>query len=141
MVAENIWVLFGNGDSASLVGTSVSAPLWAGFTALANQLAEANGQPPVGFINPAIYALGKAASYNSGFHDITTGNNTNAASPTRFPAVPGYDLCTGWGTPNGTNLLYALALPQLLQIAPEIDFTASGGVGGPFYGGRVWLLG
>ena len=42
-----------------------------------------------------------APNYTSAFHDITTGNNTSPASPTKFYAVTGYDLCTGWGTPNG----------------------------------------
>jgi len=132
MVAENIWSLFNNGDAAASWGTSASAPLWAGFTALANELAASRGQPPVGFINPAIYALGKGAAYSSAFHDIMTGNNTTTASPANFFAVPGFDLCTGWGTPSGSNLLYALALPQLLQISPATTVTASGPQGGPF---------
>ena len=135
MVADNIWVLFDNGNSTEGSGTSASAPLWAGFTALANELAQAHGRPPVGFINPAIYALGKGqggATYSSAFHDITTGNNTLTASQTGFSAVPGYDLCTGWGTPNGSNLLSALALPQLLLVRPVTSFTASGPAGGPF---------
>ena len=132
MVADNIWLLCNNGDSFSVWGTSASAPLWAGFTALANQLAEAHGQPPVGFINPAIYALGKSATYNSLFHDITIGDNNSSSSRTGFPAVAGYDLCTGWGTPNGSNLLYALALPQTLQIVSATNFVASGPPGGPF---------
>jgi len=132
MVADNIWVRWNNGDSAKGDGTSFAAPLWAAFTALANQLAKAKGQPPVGFINPAIYALGKGASYNSFFHDIATGSNTNGVSPTEFFAVPGYDLCTGWGTPNGSNLLYALALPERLQITPGTNLTAGGQTGGPF---------
>jgi uncharacterized repeat protein (TIGR03803 family) len=133
MVADNIWVLSNNGDSDAEWGTSAAAPLWAGFTALANELAGAHGQPPVGFVNPAIYALGKGASYESAFHDITVGNNNNSSSSqTGFPAVPGYDLCAGWGTPNGSNLLYALALPQLLHVTPATNFVASGAVGGPF---------
>src|SRR6266567_452607 len=132
MVADNIWVLSDNGYSAEGSGTSASAPLWAGLTALANQLAQAHGQPPVGFINPAIYALGKGPSYTSAFHDITIGNNTTTANPTGFFAVSGYDLCTGWGTPTGSNLLSALALPQLLQVSPVTSFTASGPAGGPF---------
>ena len=132
MVADNILVLAENGNSQAGWGTSASSPLWAGFTALANELAQAHSQPPVGFINPAIYALGKGASYNSVLHDITTGNNTTIASSKNFFVVSGYDLCTGWGTPNGSNLLYALALPQLLQIAPGTEFTASGPAGGPF---------
>ena len=39
------------------------------------------GQPPVGFINPAIYAIGKGPNYASDFHDITTGNNTSGQQP------------------------------------------------------------
>src|SRR5207247_379465 len=45
---------------------------------------------------------------------------------------PGYDLCTGWGTPRGTNMINALAPADDLQITPGAGFTASGGVGGPF---------
>ena len=71
---------------------------------------QANGQPPVGFLNPAIYALGRSAAYPGLFHDITSGNNENSASPTLFQAVPGYDLCTGWGSPKGSNLIYALGI-------------------------------
>ena len=92
-------------------GTSFAAPLWAAFTALVNQEAAANGQPPVGFLNPALYALGQSADYTNCFHDITVGNNATPSSGGLFPAVPGYDLCTGWGSPKGSNLIYALALP------------------------------
>src|SRR5579872_4715698 len=63
----------------------------------------------VGFLNPTIYGIGKGSSYSSTFHDITTGNNFSASSPSRFSAVVGYDLCTGWGTPYGTNMINALA--------------------------------
>ena len=55
---------------------------------------------------------------NSLFHDITTGNNFWRGSPNRFPAVPGYDLCTGWGTPNGTNLITALAGAPVIPVSP-----------------------
>jgi len=48
-----------------------------GFTALVNQQAVTSGKATVGFINPAIYAIGKSPFYLSDFHDITTGNNTN----------------------------------------------------------------
>jgi uncharacterized repeat protein (TIGR03803 family) len=132
MVADNLWAVADNGHGKVVWGTSASAPLWAGFTALANELAELHGQPPVGFINPAIYALGKGPDYNSVFHDITTGNNNSSQSSVGYSAVPGYDLCTGWGTPNGSNLLYALALPQSLQILPGTNLIASGPAGGPF---------
>ena len=46
--------------------------------------------------------------------------------------MPGYDLCTGWGTPNGQKLINALANPEALQITPTTGFTSMGGVGGPF---------
>src|SRR5262249_26030040 len=45
------------------------------------------------------------------FHDIVTGNNFRSGSLNQFPAAPGYDLCTGWGTPNGTNMMNALVPP------------------------------
>lgn len=122
-----------NGAASSGQGTSFSTPLWAGFTALVNEQAALNGQAPVGFINPAIYDIGRGANYTNCFHDITTGANTNGNSPTKYFAVPGYDLCTGWGTPNGSNLIAALLAPQdALVIAPELGFTAVGPIGGPF---------
>ena len=110
MVADNIWVIYNNGSSGIFGGTSAATPLWAAFTALVNQQALANGNATVGFLNPAIYAIGKGSSYASAFHDITTGNNTNTSSPTKFHAVAGYDLCTGWGTPNAASLI-RFALP------------------------------
>jgi len=139
MVANNINIVWGNdfiGESSDFpeAGTSLAAPLWAGLMALANEQAAANGQPPVGFANPALYAIGKSASYQSCFHDITTGSNTNSSSPTKYQAVAGYDLCTGWGTPNGDNLIPALLSPPLdnLRIAPPLGFTSQGRSGGPF---------
>jgi hypothetical protein len=139
MVANNINIVWGNdfiGESSDFpeAGTSLAAPLWAGLMALANEQAAANGQPPVGFANPALYAIGKSASYPSCFHDITTGSNTNSSSPTKYQAVAGYDLCTGWGTPNGDNLIPALLSPPLdnLRITPPLGFTSQGRSGGPF---------
>ena len=111
MAGDNVYVIYNNGSSGTVGGTSCAAPLWAGFMALINQLAAASGQAPPGFINPAIYAIGKNSSYNSCFKDTASGNNYDSTSPTNFPAITGYDLCTGWGTPNGTNLINALILP------------------------------
>ena len=127
-----IWILAFNGEQGATGGTSASAPLWAGFTALANQQAAAAGKPPLGFLNPALYALGRSAGYAVAFHDIATGNNTNSSSPTDFFAVPGYDLCTGWGTPAGSNLINALlSPPDSLQVFPAAGWTAGGPSGGP----------
>ncbi|HEU6448240.1 MAG TPA: S53 family peptidase [Verrucomicrobiae bacterium] len=133
MVGDNIFVKYGNGLNATNVGgTSVAAPLWAGFTALINQKAAQAGRPPVGFINPAIYAIGKGPNYTSDFNDVTSGNNYWSSSPTNYPAVAGYDLCTGWGTPKGNSLITALAIPDALFITPGSGFTAVGAAGGPF---------
>jgi uncharacterized repeat protein (TIGR01451 family) len=110
LTADDVYVVYGNGSTGVFGGTSCAAPLWAGFMALVNQQAAMGGRSPLGFINPAIYAIGKSnPNYTTLFHDVTTGNNFNSTSPNKFPAVAGYDLCTGWGTPNGTNLINALA--------------------------------
>jgi hypothetical protein len=133
LTADNIYVRYGNGSSGTFGGTSCAAPLWAGFTALVNQQAVASGRATVGFVNPAIYTIGKGANYAVDFHDITAGNNTWPGSPANFYAVPGYDLCTGWGTPAGQSLINALAGPaDTLAITPASGFAASGPVGGPF---------
>jgi autotransporter-associated beta strand protein len=134
MVAENVWVLYNNGGSGAFGGTSCAAPLWAGFMALVNQQAVANGLTPVGFINPAIYALGRGTNYAAAFHDITSGNNTSSSSPNNFYAVPGYDLCTGWGTPNGSNLINALVFSRsdTLVVTPANNFVSAGPAGGAF---------
>jgi subtilase family serine protease len=102
------------GQFFSWVGTSAAAPLWAGLMALVNQQAAAQGKPPVGFLNPALYDIAGGPLYAVCFHDITTGNNTwtNTSAGTTsgnvYYAVPGYDLCTGWGTPASTALISAL---------------------------------
>jgi subtilase family serine protease len=106
MLADNVFINADNGKTVTVSGTSIAAPLWAGFTALINEQAAAQGKPPVGFVNPALYRLGGSAGSSTYFHDITTGNNTTSHSPNLFYAVPGFDLCTGWGTPDGTNLAY-----------------------------------
>jgi len=84
-------------------GTSFAAPMWAGYVALANQQLAENGQPTIGFINPTIYAQNVTSSYATDFHDITSGTSGS------FSAVTGYDLVTGWGSPNGVGLINALA--------------------------------
>jgi kumamolisin len=92
-----------SGCTANLVGgTSFAAPLWAGYMALVNQQSKTNGHALLGFLNPLIYPLGLGANYNTYFHDITSGNNG-------YAAVTGYDLVTGWGSPNGVGLLNVLS--------------------------------
>jgi len=143
LTADNVYVTHGTGTNGSFGGTSCAAPLWAGFMALVNQQAAGMDSPPAGFINPAIYALGNSSNYAACFNDITTGSNTWSGSPNLYYAVPGYDLCTGWGTPAGTNLMNALAdgPPDPLVIAPLAGFVANGAAGGPFNGtGQIFTL-
>ena len=83
-------------------GTSFAAPMWAGYIALVNQQLAANGQSTIGFINPTIYAQNVTSSYAANFHDITSGTSGS------YSAVTGFDLVTGWGSPN-TGLINALA--------------------------------
>ncbi len=128
-----VWVVVFNGEQGEVGGTSVATPLWAGFAALANQQAAASGGPRLGFLNPALYAIGQGPGYASALHDITTGNNTNSSSQNKFFAAAGYDLCTGWGTPAGSNLIAALlALPDALQVLPGTALAFDGPLGGPF---------
>jgi hypothetical protein len=132
MVADNVWVQV-TGESGSYQGTSCATPLWAAFTALVNEQAALNGQPQLGFASPALYDIGRSSNFAACFHDITNGNNYDSNSPALFQAVAGYDLCTGWGTPTGSNLLDALLVPQdALVVTPQLGFTATGPVGGPF---------
>jgi kumamolisin len=84
-------------------GTSFAAPMWAGYIALANEQLANNGQATLGFINPTIYAQNVTSAYGTDFHDISSGTSGS------YSAVVGYDLVTGWGSPNGTGLINALA--------------------------------
>jgi subtilase family serine protease len=83
-------------------GTSFAAPMWAGYLALANQQAATNGDT-IGFINPIIYPAALTSSYGTYFHDITSG------SCGTYSGITGYDLCTGWGSPNTTGIINLLA--------------------------------
>ena len=86
-------------------GTSAAAPLWAGLIALANQAGAKQGLRSAGFLNPALYRLGNGAAGASGaspFHDITGGGNLF------YPATPGWDYSTGWGSPDANALVPAL---------------------------------
>ena len=94
-------------------GTSFAAPMWAGYMALVNEQAAANGHATLGFINPAIYSYGTASGY---FHDVTSGTSGS------YSAVSGYDLVTGWGSPNGTGLINALAATST---SPDFTISAS----------------
>jgi kumamolisin len=93
-----------DGETTVIGGTSAVAPLWAGLVAVANQQLGTH----VGFIQPAIYAAKAAAAFN----DITQGNNG------AFSAGPGWDACTGLGSPIAGTLIPLLA-PAGTTPAPD----------------------
>lgn len=84
-----------DGQNFVIGGTSAVAPLWAGLIALYNQKLG----KPVGFLNPIIYGslAGKGL-----FNDVVVGNNG------AYSSGPGWDACTGWGSPIGQKLLTSL---------------------------------
>lgn len=114
-------------------GTSFAAPRWAGYLALANQQEYANYDATFGFLNQLIYPIGVGSGYSAAFYDITSGSNGT------YSAVPGYDLVTGWGSPNGAGLIDALTgtapqqptasvSPTNLNLISKYDGQASGTV-------------
>ena len=109
--AGNGGVLVAQGGSFWLVGgTSCGSPQWAGIFALVDQARAKAGLGPIGFANPALYAIYQSPRYGSDFHDITVGDNTLAGAPVAgYSAGPGYDLATGIGTPDAANLVSDLS--------------------------------
>jgi subtilase family serine protease len=105
-------------------GTSFATPMWAGYLALANEQYQLNGATTtLGFINPQLYAVGESASYHTDFHDITSGGNTDGTAM-------GFDLSTGWGSPNGDALVNALATASVILTAnPKSVSVAQGATG------------
>ena len=86
-----------DGQDTVIGGTSAVAPLWAGLLARINALKGG----AVGYINPALYQHGSA------LNDVTQGNNGD------FTAGPGWDACTGLGSPQGSALLSALGVASV----------------------------
>jgi autotransporter-associated beta strand protein len=104
-----------NGGFFQIGGTSLSAPCWAGLIADANGLRVANGHGTLDGPSqtlPALYSLP-----NTDFHEVTSGNNGV------YSAGPGYNLCTGLGTPVANSLVpdlagYGVAPVQGIWIRP-----------------------
>jgi subtilase family serine protease len=90
------WVIAG--------GTSLSTPQWAGLVAVANAVRAASGKPVLGPVNAGLYRTigGVSATYASTMLDVKTGSNGSCKG---CAAVAGYDLVTGFGTPNAGKLL------------------------------------
>ena len=90
--------IYSGGKAQVVGGTSAVAPLW---SALISRLAEASGQR-FGLIQTLLYAGVTPGTAMPGFHDITSGNNG------AYAAGPGWDACSGLGSPDGTALLSRL---------------------------------
>jgi kumamolisin len=97
-------VILVGGEPGVSGGTSAVAPLWAGLITLLNQRLANLGKPTAGFLNPLLYQLAPATG---AFHDIVEGNN-DIEHLGKYQAGPGWDPCTGLGSPDGTRLLRAL---------------------------------
>jgi kumamolisin len=87
-----------DGKPEPIGGTSAVAPLWAGLIA---RLAQASGTR-FGLLQPLLYAGITPGVEVAGFRDIVDGGNG------AYKAGPGWDACTGLGSPNGTTLLARL---------------------------------
>jgi kumamolisin len=98
-----------DGQNEVVGGTSAVAPLWAALIVLLNQQRGSN----LGFINPTIYA-----SAENGFNDITQGNNG------AWSAGPGWDPCTGLGSPNGAQLATILGSSTTTPSAKSVPAQA-----------------
>ncbi|KAI0737695.1 tripeptidyl peptidase A [Daedaleopsis nitida] len=93
--------VFLQGRPVSAAGTSAAAPTFAGIVSLLNAARLEQGLPPLGFLNPLVYAIEAVAP--QAFNDITTGNNPGCGT-SGFNATKGWDPVTGVGTPNFQKL-------------------------------------
>ncbi len=87
-----------HGGDHTIGGTSAVAPLWAGLIAILNQKLGYR----LGFVNDKLYAMG-----SQGFHAIVHGNN-DVANLHAYSAGPGWNACTGLGSPDALKILSGL---------------------------------
>lgn len=117
--ASSINIFFNGSYFSNVTGTSFAAPLTAGVIASMDQFLKERSDGPEGFMNPEIYAIGQT-QYSAGtplpFVDITVGSNPT----TKFDALRGYDLVTGWGVLAPYNYLEAQYsnLPDIYNYNP-----------------------
>ncbi|KAJ7366057.1 family S53 protease [Mycena albidolilacea] len=99
---ENVQIV-SSGSTGGVDGTSCSSPIFASVISLINDKLIAAGNPPLGFLNPWLYANADA------LNDVTTGSNPGCGAK-GFTARAGWDPVTGLGTPNYPKLLAAAGL-------------------------------
>ena len=114
---QGYWYVYG--------GTSMAAPMWAALIADIDQGCTA----PAGLLGPTLYAPGSTA----GFHDVTSGDNADPglSGVTSFPATAGYDMATGWGSPDAGVLLGLLTgtasgCPAISKLTPSSGASRGG---------------
>ncbi|HEX3805968.1 MAG TPA: S53 family peptidase [Gaiellaceae bacterium] len=100
-----------SGSDEQGAGTSLSSPLWLGFWTRIQAAAKGKG---LGFANYSLYKVAQAAPGRD-FYDVTVGDNQP------YPAKPGYDNVSGWGTPEVTQLMQDLTG----RLTPRSNATAA----------------
>jgi hypothetical protein len=107
-----------NGADQQGAGTSLSSPLWLGMWTRIQAAAAKRG---LGFANFSLYKIGEGTSYANDFYDVTVGNNQP------YPATPGWDNATGWGTPDVAHLMQDLTgrLTPVHNVAPPVPATVA----------------
>ena len=110
-----------NGGWVGIGGTSVSAPIWAGFYSMVSAASMGMGYGRPGPANPALYALGVGQGLMfPDYHDVVDGNNgTLNYGQAGFYAGYGYDNATGYGSFDGADMLVDLTLlPTYANTSP-----------------------
>ena len=90
-------------------GTSCSTPTIGAIFSLLNQLRVENNLNKLGWINPLLYKIGNneiGINSSDSFNDCTMGFNKGCDMPSKrgFYAIPGWDIPTGFGSPNFEKL-------------------------------------
>jgi kumamolisin len=107
------YMIFINGSmQGPMRGTSETAPLYAGLTALINNVIGDS----VGFLNPILYQLGESGV----FRDIADGRSNAMNGAPGYTAGAGWDACTGWGSVDGSALLNEVETSLFSMILPAL---------------------
>jgi kumamolisin len=85
-------------------GTSAVAPLWSALIARLNEGLRDRGLPRIGHFHPLLY---RDQRIQGSFQSVLSGHN-DPYGASGYHAGPGWNPCTGWGTPNGELLFEAL---------------------------------
>ena len=125
------YIYYFDGQWGEVGGTSGGAPLWGALFAMT----DGGCASPVGLANPFLYALGAEGS--SAFHDVTApgDNDLTGSHLGHYPTTVGYDMATGWGTPDGAVLTSAF---QPAGGCPAVIALSAGN--GPVTGGGTLTI-